>query len=115
MREYLHDRVIVIATTHEHELTDPAIPEQTAWFRHLGLLRDDRQPTILNMETVQFINSMAIAEIVIAHIRLSREGYRLILCHLQPRVRQSLHTSQLDKVLTIVDSEIEAVQLISTR
>ncbi len=68
---------------------------------------------ILNLAGVDYISSAGVRVLLATSKRLSRENGKLVLCELQPRVREVLGMSGLLTVFVVASTEAEA-QLLAT-
>ena len=69
---------------------------------------------ILNLSDVQLISSSFIAGLIALNKRMRDAGGQLVLCELMPVVRETLAGAKLDRILTIVPTESDAIALLST-
>ncbi|WP_405014873.1 STAS domain-containing protein [Kitasatospora sp. NBC_01539] len=73
------------------------------------LLSDGKKKIVLNLADVTRIDSSGIGELVSAFTTTSREGGKLKLTNLPPKVYDLLVITQLITVFEVFDSEDEAV------
>jgi anti-sigma B factor antagonist len=66
---------------------------------------------VLNLGMVPYMDSSAIAVLVEALQKLRRDGGRVILTSLQPRVKGLLEIARLDTIFALVATEDDAVSL----
>lgn len=73
----------------------------------------DRAPgrVIVDLSGIAYMDSSGVGTLVEMKRRLERNGGRLILAALQPRVRSVFEITRLDKFFTIADSVEEARRL----
>lgn len=64
---------------------------------------------VINLAGIQMVASSFIAGLVALHKRISTAGGKLVICELSPVVRETLQGAKLDKLLSIADSEQEAL------
>mgnify|MGYP003730909859 CR=1 FL=1 len=64
---------------------------------------------ILNMSGVQLVSSSFIAGLIALNRRMNDAQGKLILCELTPIVRETLAGAKLDRLLTILDTESDAL------
>lgn len=64
---------------------------------------------ILDLTSVLYMSSSAIGKLISLHRRLVRAEGRLVLCSLQPEVRETLSTSHLLTYFSVADSAETAV------
>lgn len=65
---------------------------------------------VVNLEKVQYASTEMIAKLVSLNSRLERGHGRLILCGLQPDVRESLRILKLLSLFYVADSESDALK-----
>ncbi len=76
----------------------------------LECLRDHKpRDLVLNLGQVRYMDSSAIAVLVEALQKLRREGGRIHLTDLQPRVRGLLEIARLDRLFNVVATEKDAL------
>ena len=75
-----------------------------------ALLDDGCRSLLLNLGQLAFIDSQGIGEIVGAYTRMTRQGGALKLCEVSPRVREVLRATNLDALLEMFETEVEALQ-----
>ncbi len=82
-----------------------------ALFDPIGSLVQDVKRTrlVLNLQTVQFLPSLAIGKLVLLNRRIQAAGGRLALCCLGQGVAQILETTSLLDLFNVYDDEPEAV------
>ena len=66
---------------------------------------------LLNLKHARFIDSSGLGWLLIAHKRFNENGGRLILHSVPPLIRHPIDLLRLDKVLTIVATEADALAL----
>lgn len=64
---------------------------------------------ILNLSGVQLVSSSFIAGLIALNKRMRDAQGRLVLCDLTPVVRETLAGAKLDRILSIAETESEAV------
>jgi anti-anti-sigma factor len=69
----------------------------------------DAPRVVLNLGRVQFVSSSFIAGLIALNRRLKTAGGQLILCEMRPVVLETLKGAKLDKLLTIVETEADAL------
>jgi anti-anti-sigma factor len=65
---------------------------------------------ILDMRLVKFINSTALGAVIKAHKRCRAEGGDLVVAQPSPFVRDVMNKVGIDKLITLYDSEADAVK-----
>jgi len=69
---------------------------------------------ILNLSGVQLVSSSFIAGLIALNKRMNDAKGRLVLCELTPVVRETLAGAKLDRILTLVDKESDALAIFSS-
>jgi anti-sigma B factor antagonist len=64
---------------------------------------------LINLESVDFIDSSGVGELIAAHTTLSKRGGTLKLLKLSPKVHDVLQIAQLFTVFEVFDDEDEAI------
>lgn len=72
-----------------------------------------RNKLVLNLATVDFLPSMALAKLVMLNRKAQAAGGRLVLSHLSATVQQSLESTHLAESFAIRATEQEALQSFS--
>ena len=75
-----------------------------------GLLGEGRRKFILNFDGVAYLDSSGLGDLATAHQAAEREGAKLKLINVPPRVSTLLRTVNLLRVFEIVGSEAEAIR-----
>ena len=73
------------------------------------LLRDGHRAFLLNLDAVTSIDSHGLGDLVAAHEAAAREGAKLKLMNVRPRVREPLRVMNLLKSFETFESEQEGV------
>ncbi|MBL1278826.1 MAG: STAS domain-containing protein [Fluviicola sp.] len=68
---------------------------------------------VIDMSSTKYCDSSGLSAILIANRMCKDTNGRFILCGLQDNVNKLVQIAQLDKVLTIVDSEKDALAILS--
>jgi anti-sigma B factor antagonist len=66
---------------------------------------------VINLKNVTYIDSSGLATFIEAYQKLSAVNGKLALCHLSETVKGVFEIARLEDVLTIVDTEEEALKL----
>jgi anti-anti-sigma factor len=64
---------------------------------------------VVNLVDVGMMNSLAISRLIRAHIRFSKRGARVHLCHLDSRIQNVFVIAKLSMVFNIYATEEEAI------
>ena len=68
---------------------------------------------ILNLSDVQLVSSSFIAGLIALNRRMNDTKGKLVLCELTPVVRETLDGAKLNRILTIVEKESDALAFFS--
>ena len=93
-------------------LMDPIILEDIGKELYRLVDEEDRRKLILDFEKVQYLSSQAIGIILTLNKKLSggaAGGENLVLCGVGPQLMQLLKITRLDRILTIKNTQQEAV------
>ncbi len=74
------------------------------------LAEDGHLRVVLNLSAVAYVDSIGVAELVRAHVMLSRQGGVLALSHVHRAVAELLGLTRLTEILNIFPTEAEAMQ-----
>lgn len=69
---------------------------------------DSHNREIFDLSDVPFIDSMGMGSIVTEHVRCQQKGISLVLAGANPRVRELLKLTRVDKLLPVSDTVEEA-------
>jgi anti-sigma B factor antagonist len=84
--------------------------EEASLFRHVTRLAEQgTRRVVVNLCHVSYVDSVGIGEIVRSHMLMTRCAGSLTLCDVGPRVREILEATNLDTVLRMFDSEVDAL------
>jgi anti-sigma B factor antagonist len=103
------DNYAIIALN-EEKLDTTIAPELKSEF--VTLQAEGFQHVILNMGQVKYSDSSGLSAVLVGN-RLFGESGSFIICDIQDHVSKLIKISMLDKVLNIVNSEKEAIDLIT--
>lgn len=67
---------------------------------------------LLNLQKVSFIDSSGLGVILGRYKRISQQGGKILVVHLAPQVQRILELAGLMKILTIYQSEEQALDLV---
>jgi anti-sigma B factor antagonist len=94
-------------------LMDPRIIDAISQALNRLVEEENCRQIVLDLERVQFVSSQALGLIITLHRKLN--GLRhssLVLCGLSPRFVELLSITRLDRLLTIRQSQREAVEAV---
>lgn len=105
----ISDGDLAVATYHRTALSDEDNIEQMG--HELFSLVDQQQfrRIILNVSMVQYMTSAAIGKWITLHRKLTRSNGALVLCEIQPSIREILEASRLMTYFNTADS-VEAAR-----
>lgn len=69
----------------------------------------DKQKVILSLISVEYLTSSVLGKLITMHRKLHRKQGRLVLCDLQPEVREIMRMSRLIDYFVTVDSVEQAL------
>ena len=78
------------------------------------LARGNPPRIIMNLSGVQLVSSSFIAGLIALNRRMNDAQGKLILCDLSPIVHETLAGAKLDRILTILDTESDALAFFSS-
>ena len=106
--EHVGDVAVVRFMDHTimDEQTCQAIGDQL-----LGLVDESgRTKLLLNFENVERMSSAALSKLITLNKKIKGADGRLVLCSIDPKVREAFKVTYLDKLITICGDEQEALQ-----
>ena len=78
-----------------------------------GLVENDnRKKLVLNFENVEFLSSAALGKLITFEKKSKRNDATLILTNITPEIFQVFAITNLDKLFTIKDTEVEALAVL---
>jgi anti-sigma B factor antagonist len=86
------------------QLTDDDNIEQLGEALFSLLKKDARSQIILDLSQLDFVTSAVLGKFITLHRRLHRQGGALVLCSLQPNLRETLRASRLLDYFQTADS-----------
>jgi anti-sigma B factor antagonist len=69
-----------------------------------------RRKLLLNFGNVEFMSSAALGKLIALHKKLQGVSGRLILCNIDPGIKEVFEITKLDKFFNIKDEEQAALQ-----
>ena len=70
-----------------------------------------RRKLLLNFDNVEYMSSAALGKLITLHKKLVGLGGKLVLCSIDPQIREVFEITNLHKVFTIRGDEQEALQM----
>ena len=75
---------------------------------------EDRRNVILDFARVQYVSSQAIGIVIHMHKKITAlSNSKLVLCSVPPKIMELLKILKLDRILTIVPTQKEAVNVLA--
>ena len=74
-----------------------------------SLIQQDHKKVLLNLGEVSYVDSAGLGEIVQSYATVTKNGGKLKLLHLPPKISDVLTVTQLITVFDVYESEAEAV------
>jgi anti-sigma B factor antagonist len=69
-----------------------------------------RQKLLLNFGNVEYLSSAALGKLITLHKKVNAAGGKLILCNIDPQIREVFEITKLNKIFTIHKEEQTALQ-----
>jgi anti-sigma B factor antagonist len=69
-----------------------------------------RQKLLLNFGNVEYLSSAALGKLITLHKKVNAAGGKLILCNIDPQIREVFEITKLNKIFTIHKEEQSALQ-----
>jgi len=69
-----------------------------------------RRKLLLNFSNVDYLSSAALAKFITLNRKVSQAGGRLVMCSIDPQIREVFEITKLNKVFAIYAGEQEALQ-----
>ena len=101
---------LAVATYHRTALSDEDNIEQMGHELFSLVEQQQFRRVILNVSMVQYMTSAAIGKWITLHRKLARSNGALVLCEIQPSIREILETSRLLTYFNTADSVESARQ-----
>jgi anti-sigma B factor antagonist len=77
-----------------------------------GLVDDlGRKKLLLNFGNVEYMSSAALGKLITLNKKVQAAGGRLVLCKIDPQIREVFEITKLDKLFVIKGDEQEALQV----
>jgi anti-sigma B factor antagonist len=95
----------------EPKLDTLVAPEMKAEMAVLG--NEGHKNMVLNLEAVTFVDSSGLSAILLANRQCKDSGGKLVVCNARPAVMKLIQISQLDQILHLADSEVDAISSLS--
>jgi anti-sigma B factor antagonist len=69
-----------------------------------------RRKILLNFSNVEYLSSAALAKFIHLNKKLQPVGGRLVMCNIDPQIKEVFEITRLNRVFTIYDEEQAALQ-----
>jgi len=77
-----------------------------------GLVDDSgRKKLLLNFSNVEYMSSAALGKLITLNKKIQGAGGKLVLCAIDPQIREVFEITKLDKLFVIRSDEQEALQM----
>src|SRR3954454_3058142 len=94
-------------------LMDPIILEDIGKELYRLVDEEDRRKLVLDFERVQYLSSQAIGIILTLNKKLAALKYsKMVLCGVGPKLMELIKITRLDRILTIKDTQQDAVKVL---
>lgn len=110
----LQDGDVLVVTFHRTQLTDEDNLELMGEELFRLVEKDSHRRIVLNLGMVTFVTSSVLGKWITLHRKLTRQSGSLILCSLQPNVREILETSRLLTYFRWAETVDEASRMLMT-
>src|SRR5215472_11443934 len=70
-----------------------------------------RKKLLLNFGNVEYMSSAALGKLITLNKKVQSSGGRLVLCNIDPQIREVFEITKLDKLFVIRGDEQEALQM----
>lgn len=104
----VEDEGAVVVTFVRPQLTDEDNIEQMGEALFSLLEKDAKTRIILDLSPIDYVTSSVLGKFITLHRRLHRQGGALVLCGLQPNVREALRASRLLEYFLTADTRAAA-------
>jgi len=71
------------------------------------------KPVVLNLSSLEFLDSTGLSEIVLGWRRLNDQGLGFVLLSPSPAVRKVLEMTGVESIIEIVEHEVDALRAVS--
>lgn len=83
------------------------------WTEELNQLVEEKDGmlVVMNLDNVQFLASAALNKLVVLNRTLKKRGGTFVLCDVEGPIRDMFSVTNLDRLLPLADSEVDAIAL----
>jgi anti-sigma B factor antagonist len=110
----MQDGEALIVTFHRPQLTDEDNLEQMGEELFRLVEKDQQRRIVLNLCMVEFVTSSVLGKWITLHRKLARQSGSMVLCSLQPNVREILEASRLLTYFNSAESVDDAMTLLES-
>jgi len=110
----MQDGDTLIVTFHRPQLTDEDNLELMGEELFRLVEKDQQRRIVLNLSMVEFVTSSVLGKWITLHRKVARQSGSLVLCSLQPNVREILEASRLLTYFRSAESVDEAITLLGS-
>ncbi len=75
----------------------------------------DCKRLLLNFASVDHLTTLMLGKLLMLRRKMESKGGKFALCELEPRVREVFASTNLDKIVAMYDSEVDAVRALSAQ
>jgi anti-sigma B factor antagonist len=101
--------VAVVSLTSRKLLSEESIQAVGEELSHL-VDQSDRKKLLLNFSKIEHMSSAMLGMLIRLHKKVLMAGGKLVLCGIDPQIREVFEITKLDKVFPIYKDEQEALQ-----
>lgn len=94
----------------EHRILDELTVNRLSEELYQVADRPDCRKLLLNFASVDHLTTLMLGKLVMLRRKMEAKGGRFAVCDLEARVREEMLTTHLDKILTVYESEGEAIR-----
>lgn len=106
---------VTIVRFGEHRILDELAVNKLGDEMYSVAQRDDCRKLLLNFASVEHLTTLMLGKILMLRSKMESKGGTLALCDLEPRVRDVFATTNLDKIVPLYESEIDAVRALAPK
>ncbi len=104
------ERDVMVVRFGEHRILDELTVNKLSEELYQVAERPDCRKLLLNFASVEHLTTLMLGKLMMLRRKMEAKGGRFALCDLEPRVREVVATTNLDKIVTIYESEGEAIR-----
>lgn len=104
------EKDVTVVRFGEHRILDELTVNRLSEELYQVADRPDCRKLLLNFASVDHLTTLMLGKLVMLRRKMEAKGGRFAVCDLEPRVREEMLTTHLDKILTVYESEGEAIR-----